>query len=70
MYSIKSTIQVIYDLITKYSGLEIICPSIDRFACDATLLGSLLKSLAIIGISPRPKDPYLGITFKRLAEQI
>ncbi|CZR67620.1 uncharacterized protein PAC_17519 [Phialocephala subalpina] len=69
LYCIESTIQVIYDLITKYSGPEIICCN-DRFACDAILLGSLLKRSATIGISPRPKNPYPGMTFKRLAEQI
>ena len=70
LYSIDRAIQVIYDLIAKYSGPEIICCNDDRFACDAILLGSLLKSSAAIGILPRPKNPYPGMTFKTLAEQI
>ena len=68
--SIESAIQVIHDLIAKYSGSEMICRKDDQFACDAILLGSLIKSAAAIGISPRPKSPYPGIKFKRLTEQI
>lgn len=63
-------IQVIHDLITKYSSPETICCRDDGFVCDAILLGSLVKSAAAIGISPRPKRPYPGITFKGLAKQI
>lgn len=47
-----------------------ICCNDDQFMCDAALLGSLLKSSTAIGISPRPKNPYPGMTFKRLGEQI
>lgn len=67
---IERAIQVIDDLITKYSGPEIVCSNGERFACDAILLGSLIKSSAAIGILPRPKNPYPGVTFKTLAEQI
>jgi hypothetical protein len=68
---IESAIQVIYDLITKYSGPDIVCNNAHvGFACDATLLGSLIKSSAAIGIYPRPKYPYPGVTFNTLAEQI
>jgi hypothetical protein len=41
-----------------------------RIACDAILLGSLLQRSAAFGIWPPPKDPYPGITFKTLADQI
>lgn len=68
--SIESAIQVIRDLITKYSGPEIICCQNDQFACDLILLGSLVKSSAKIGISPQLKNPYPGMTFKTLAEKI
>ncbi len=52
--SIESAIQIIYDPISKYS-------------CHSMVLGSLLKSSAVIGISPRPKSPYPGMPFKTLA---
>lgn len=68
--AIKSIIAVIHDLIIKYSGPNILCDNGQEFSCDATLLGSLLKASAIIGIWPRPEDPYLGIKLKTLANQI
>ncbi|CZS92471.1 uncharacterized protein RAG0_03050 [Rhynchosporium agropyri] len=67
--AIESMIAVIYDLITKYSGPNILCTG-NEYSCDATLLGSLLKASAIIGIWPRPKDPYPGINAKMLAGHI
>jgi hypothetical protein len=66
---IEGTIKMIHDLITQYSGPETVCPN-SGFACDAILLGSLLKRSAAFGIWPQPKDPYPGITFKTLADQI
>lgn len=68
--AIESMIEVIHDLITKYSRPNILCDNGRRFSCDASLLGSLLKSSAIIGILPRPEDPYPGIKSKTLADQI
>ncbi|KAH7413256.1 hypothetical protein BKA64DRAFT_719186 [Cadophora sp. MPI-SDFR-AT-0126] len=67
---IESMIAVIHDLITKYSGPDILCDYSTGFSCDANLLGSLLKASAIIGIWPHPEDPYLGINSKMLASQI
>jgi len=63
-------IAVIHDLITKYSGPDILCNNNQDFSCDAKLLGSLLKASAIIGIWPRPEHPYPGIKSKTLAVQI
>jgi hypothetical protein len=68
--AIESMIAVIHDLITKYSGPNILCENGNEFSCDANLLGSLLKASAIIGIWPRPEDPYPGINSKTLADQI
>ena len=76
--AIESMITAIHNLITEYSGPNILCehsPHIFRetsegFFCDANLLGSLLKASAIIGIWPRPEDPYPGIKLKTLADQI
>ena len=68
--AIESMIAVIHDLITKYSGPNILCDNGQEFSCDANLLGSLLKASAIIGIWPRPEDPYPGIKSKTLADQI
>lgn len=71
LYGIESAIRVVYDLIAKYSSPKINCSNDDNpFLCDAVLLGSLIKSSAEIGISPRPKNPFPGMTFKGLAEQI
>jgi hypothetical protein len=67
---IESLIKVIHDLITKYSGAKKICHRDNGFACDAILLGSLLKRSAKMGIWPHPKYPYPGLTFKTLADQI
>jgi hypothetical protein len=68
--AIESMIAVIHDLITKYSGPDILCNNGQEFSCDANLLGSLLKASAIIGIWPWPEDPYPGIKSKTLADQI
>jgi hypothetical protein len=63
-------IAVIYNLITKYSGPNILCDNNNEFSCDTNLLGLLLKASAIIRIWPRPEDPYPGINSKTLAGQI
>ena len=55
--TIESMIAVIHDLITKYSGSNILCDNGQEFSCDANLLGSLLKASPIIGIWPRPEYP-------------
>jgi hypothetical protein len=67
---IEGMIKMMHDLINKYSSLETVCSNDSGFACDAILLGSLLKRSAALGIWPQPKDPYPGITFKTLAGQI
>ena len=41
-----------------------------RYACDAMVLGSLLKSSRRIGIWPQPEAPFNGRKFKDLAEAI
>jgi hypothetical protein len=70
--AISEMILVIYNHITTYFTPDIICghSDSDQFACDANVLGSLLKSSATIGIWPRPKVPYHGITFSSLASKI
>ncbi|KAG4431287.1 hypothetical protein IFR05_013231 [Cadophora sp. M221] len=67
---IPASIILIHNLITKYSGPKILCDKGHGFSCDAKLLGSLLKASAMIGIWPRPEDPYPGINSKTLASQI
>jgi len=67
---IENMMKVVHDLITKYSVPEVLCHKNNGFACDAILLGSLLKGSAAIRICPPPKYPYPGITFKMLADQI
>jgi hypothetical protein len=67
---IEGMIKMIHDLIAKYSGPETICPNDSGFACDSILLGSLLKRSVTLGIWPQPEDPYPGMTFKTLADEI
>lgn len=68
--AIESMMAIIHDLITKYSGPNILCDNGQEFSCNAHLLGSLLKASAIIGIWPRPEVPYLGFKIKTLADQV
>ena len=41
-----------------------------RYACDAMVLGSLLKSSRKIGIWPKPEAPFAGRKYKGLAKAI
>jgi hypothetical protein len=71
--AITEVISVIYNDITTYFTPDIISgrdSASNQFACDANVLGSLLKSSATIGIWPRPEAPYHGITFSSLASKI
>jgi hypothetical protein len=38
-----------------------------RYACDAMVLGSLMKSSRKMGIWPKPETPFIGRKFKDLA---
>ncbi|KAF8862923.1 hypothetical protein BDZ45DRAFT_722895 [Acephala macrosclerotiorum] len=68
--AIESMMAIIHELITKYSGPNILCDKGSDFFCDANLLGSLLKASVIIGIWPRPEHPYLGMNSGALADRI
>jgi hypothetical protein len=72
--AIEGAMLVILNLITRYSGPDILCPVVwdenNKLACDSLLLGSLIKGSAAIGIWPKPNPPYHGIVFKNLATQI
>lgn len=65
---------VIHTLITRYMEGRTICDgAIDddlRYACDAMVLGSLMKSSRKIGIWPKPESPFSGRKFKDLARTI
>jgi hypothetical protein len=71
--AIENAILIVHNLIVRYSG-PVICPVVwnenDKLACDALLLGSLIKGSAAIGIYPIIFAPYHGIVFKDLATQI
>jgi hypothetical protein len=41
-----------------------------RYACDAMVLGSLMKSSRKIGVWPKPEAPFAGRKFKDLARAI
>ncbi|KAE9378212.1 hypothetical protein N431DRAFT_399726 [Stipitochalara longipes BDJ] len=72
--AIENAILIVHNLITRYSGPNILCPVVwdesDKLACDSLLLGSLIKGSAAIGIYPRINAPYHGVVFKDLAAQI
>ncbi|KAL5346695.1 hypothetical protein ACLOAV_008402 [Pseudogymnoascus australis] len=66
---IKNLIQVIRDLITKYSGADTLCDN-DWWACDASVLGMIIKSSAAIGVWPQPNHMYPGLTYKAMVKRI
>ncbi|KAL2071714.1 hypothetical protein VTL71DRAFT_12949 [Oculimacula yallundae] len=52
--------------IQRYQRSEVLCPRDDIHlapACDALLLGSLLKSVSSLGLYPAPEAPYDGVSF-------
>lgn len=72
--AIETIVNVIHSLITKYMDGQTHCDTgMDedlRFACDAMLLGSLMKGSSKIGIWPRPEAPFFGKKFNDLAAEI
>ena len=72
--AIEGAMLIVHNLITRYSGPDILCPVVwdenNKLACDSMLLGSLIKGSAAIGIYPKPSTPYHSIVFKDLAAQI
>ncbi|RDL37621.1 uncharacterized protein BP5553_05054 [Venustampulla echinocandica] len=73
-FAIETAITVIHGFITKYmDGLPICDSGMDvdlRFACDAMLLGSLMKGCGKIGIWPKPDAPFTGRKWNNLAREI
>ncbi|RFU36319.1 hypothetical protein B7463_g112, partial [Scytalidium lignicola] len=73
-FAMETAITVINTLIAKYMDGGIVCDaSLDdglRYACDAMVLGSLMKSSRKIGIWPKPEAPFSGRKFKELARAI
>lgn len=70
----ETAITTIHSLITRYMDGKTICDgSVDddsRYACDAMVLGSLMKSSRKMGIWPKPETPFTGRNFKDLAHSI
>lgn len=68
---IDAAITFIHTLINRYMVGQTICDgSLDdelRHACDAMVLGSLIKSSSKIGIWPKPEAPFNGRNFKDVA---
>ena len=56
--------------IRRYQRAEILCGRTDQnnVACDAMLLGTLLKSATVDGLYPAPPSPYKEISFSKLVE--
>ncbi|KAG0649945.1 hypothetical protein D0Z07_3555 [Hyphodiscus hymeniophilus] len=72
--AMESAIAVIHTLINKYLDGKTICDGSWEeelaYACDATVLGSLMKSSRKIGIWPKPEAPFPGRKFNELAQAI
>jgi hypothetical protein len=61
--NISALCGIIARAISKYQGSELICStSHNPAACDAIVLGSLIKTLAANGLWPIPEPPYKDIT--------
>jgi len=64
--NISKLFDFIKQVIERYRGINVICGS----ACDAMVLGSLIKGLSAAGVWPIQEPPYDGITFNELASVI
>jgi hypothetical protein len=69
-----SAYALIEHTLKRYQKKELLCPRTDgedlRSACDAMLLGSLLRSATIQGVWPAPAPPYDNTSFGELADKI
>ena len=57
----------------KFSGEERYCQEHDHedsFACDAMMLGSLLKSCSDLGLWPPPRAPFSGRSLTKTQEDL
>lgn len=72
--AIDSAITSVYQLITKYIDGKVNCKhALDedqRYACDAMVLGSLMKGARTIGIWPKPTAPFSGKRLSKLLNEI
>jgi hypothetical protein len=72
--AIESAIDVMHELITKYFDSDrLLCPHHNenqRFACDALVLGALLRCCISVRIWPKPTASYPGIIIKNLVSHI
>ncbi len=78
--AISKAISVVQDLIKKYLGSKNLCNSNHtrchnrnvnaKAACDAQILGSLLRSAATKGLWPPPSVPYHDMSWQATACKI
>ncbi|KAI9046871.1 hypothetical protein LZ554_008949 [Drepanopeziza brunnea f. sp. 'monogermtubi'] len=72
--AISTAIDTVHALIIKFmDGTDHCDAAIDddlRYACDAMVLGSLLKSSRKIGIWPKPEAPFPGRRWRDLAKKL
>jgi len=55
----------------QYRGGDVVCSAIEDVpACNAIILGSLIKALIGEGLWPTPKPPYKDLTFGEIASKI
>ncbi|KAI6710104.1 hypothetical protein JHW43_007371 [Diplocarpon mali] len=72
--AIESAMSIVHALITRYmDGSDHCDAALDdelRYACDAMVLGSLLKSSRKIGLWPKPQAPFPGRKWRDVAKDI
>ncbi|KAG9240103.1 hypothetical protein BJ878DRAFT_320137 [Calycina marina] len=72
--AIRAAVSSLHSLINRYLVGKTLCDgSLNdelRYACDAMVLGSLMKSSRKFGIYPMPDAPFSGWKFKTLAKKI
>jgi hypothetical protein len=72
--AIDSAITAVDQMITKYMDGKVNCKhTLDddqRYACDAMVLGSLMKGARAIGIWPKPAAPFSGKRLGKLLDEI
>lgn len=72
--AIDTAITAIDQLITKYMDGKVNCSHDSdesrRYACDAMVLGSLIKGARTLGIWPKPTAPFSGKRLAKILEEI
>ncbi|KAE9378226.1 hypothetical protein N431DRAFT_328915 [Stipitochalara longipes BDJ] len=66
--SVSKLLDIVKEPLEKYQGSDVVCSAKHhRSSCDATILGSLIKSMVSYIIWPIPEPPYEAFTFSGLS---